>query len=308
MVTPHCVLRRCERVSRCSGLAGAGIAQLAVARLTSRRQARQPAKVLRQLDVVAFHDIGIRRFSGSSGAWGLRRTVRRVAATEASCPRSAGHRAIDDPPKSSHSNIMKTNYSLDTANPARRHDPNVATSRPTSPQPGIPPRHLVPAHLARRFHQICLGVSAEILEPDDLNPIEYAVLAAVDDHPAIDQGGLGAQLGIDPASTSQIVERLAKRDLLARSVDPADRRARVLQLTTAGVQLRGRLRPDLLAAQNRIMSVLSDDEQVTLIALLARLVERNDAYARPGNGRRKPGGRPRRDGDTRGASSGLEQG
>ena len=108
------------------------------------------------------------------------------------------------------------------------------------------PRHRVPAHLARRFHQVCLGMGAEILDPEDLNPIEYALLAAVDDNPGIDQRGLSGRLGVDPASTSQMVERLARRGLLEQAVQPTDRRARLLSATPVGTQLRARLRPGLL--------------------------------------------------------------
>ena len=150
------------------------------------------------------------------------------------------------------------------------------------------PRHRVPAHLARRFHQICLGMGAEILDPEDLNPIEYALLATVDDNPGIDQRGLSGRLGVDPASTSQMVERLARRGLLEQAVQPTDRRARLLSPTPVGAQLRAKLRPALLAAQDRVLSVLSPENQETLLELLARVVEGNDAYARPGNGRRKP--------------------
>src|SRR5215813_3597546 len=133
------------------------------------------------------------------------------------------------------------------------------------------PHHRVPAHLARRFHQICLGASAEILDPEDLNPIEYALLAAVDDNPGIDQRSLGGRLGIDPASTSQMVDRLARRGLLEQAVHPEDRRARLLRPTSAGTGLRARLRPDLLAAQDRVLGVLAPEEQETLLALLARV-------------------------------------
>jgi len=31
--------------------------------------------------------------------------------------------------------------------------------------------HRVPAHLARRFNQICLGVTAEILDREDINAV-----------------------------------------------------------------------------------------------------------------------------------------
>jgi hypothetical protein len=93
-------------------------------------------------------------------------------------------------------------------------------------KPAVPQGHRVPAHLARRFHQICLGVTAEILEGEGLTPTEYGVLAAVDDHPGQDQRGLAAGLGIDAASTSQIVDRLERAGLIARRVNPEDRRAR----------------------------------------------------------------------------------
>ena len=41
------------------------------------------------------------------------------------------------------------------------------------------PSHRVPAHLARRFHQICLGVTGEILLGEDLTPMLWGVLVAV---------------------------------------------------------------------------------------------------------------------------------
>jgi DNA-binding MarR family transcriptional regulator len=131
-------------------------------------------------------------------------------------------------------------------------------------------------------------VSAEILDPEDLNPIEYALLAAADDNPGIDQRGLSVQLGIDPASTSQMVERLGRRGLLDQTIHLSDRRARLLRPTPVGTQLRARLRPELLAAQDRVLGVLSPEDQETLLVLLSRVVEGNDSYARPGNGRRKP--------------------
>jgi DNA-binding MarR family transcriptional regulator len=114
------------------------------------------------------------------------------------------------------------------------------------------------------------------------------LLAAVDDAPGIDQRSLGRRLGIDPASTSQMADRLARRGLVEQAMDPIDRRARLLRPTPVGGRLRAGLRPGLLAAQQRVLGVLAPEEQETLLRLLARVVEGNDSYARPGNGRRKP--------------------
>jgi len=52
--------------------------------------------------------------------------------------------------------------------------------------------------------------------------------------------------------------------------------------------LRRRLRPSLLNAQERLLEPLAKAERAALLDMLARVIEANDFYARPGNGRRKP--------------------
>jgi DNA-binding MarR family transcriptional regulator len=171
--------------------------------------------------------------------------------------------------------------------------PDEATSAGTSAKAAttILPRHRVPAHLARRFHQICLGVTAEILGPLGWSPMEYSVLAAAEDDAGLDQRGMAKRLGIDTASASQMIDKLEKAKLVSRRINPADRRARLLRLTPAGVKFRQQLRPSLLAAQKRLLRPLSVDEQDLLLDLLSRVIEGNASYARPGNNYRK---RPRK--------------
>ena len=41
----------------------------------------------------------------------------------------------------------------------------------------------VPAHLPRRFHQICLGAVAEVIGSTGIAPSEYAVLVSIVDLP-----------------------------------------------------------------------------------------------------------------------------
>jgi MarR family transcriptional regulator, temperature-dependent positive regulator of motility len=163
--------------------------------------------------------------------------------------------------------------------------PRPAAAAPTTK---VAPTHRVPAHLARRFHQICLGVLAEVTEPNGLTPLQYAVLAALDDEPGIDQRRLATRLGTDPVSTGQIVDRLEKSSWVDRRVDETDRRARVLRLTAAGTRLRRRLRPTIAVAHDRVLTPLSPPEQTMLLHLLTRVIESNESYARPGNGRRHP--------------------
>jgi MarR family transcriptional regulator, temperature-dependent positive regulator of motility len=153
----------------------------------------------------------------------------------------------------------------------------------------VPAVHRVPAHLARRFNQICVGAMAEIMSPEGIMPREYAVIATIADVPGLDQRTLATRLGIDPASAGQMLDRLEDMELVDRRVHPVDRRARVLRLTARGVKLRQRLIPAARAAHDRIMAPLSPAERGLFIEFLVRIVEANESYARPGNGRRRPG-------------------
>lgn len=148
--------------------------------------------------------------------------------------------------------------------------------------------HRVPAHLARRFNQICVGAMAEFMAPEGIMPREYAVLATIDDAPGLDQRTLASRLGIDAVTAGEMVDRLEAMGLLDRRIHPADRRARALTLTARGARMRNRLIAPGKAAHERIMAPLSASERKLFVDFLVRIVEANEGYARPGNGRRRP--------------------
>jgi MarR family transcriptional regulator, temperature-dependent positive regulator of motility len=148
--------------------------------------------------------------------------------------------------------------------------------------------HRVPFPLARRFHQICATVVAEVYAGEELRMLDYAALACLDDFPGIDQRHLARLMGVDRTNVGQIVDELEASGLVDRRVNGDDRRARELRATARGQKLRRDLRPKLLDAQARILAPLTPKEQVLLIELLARVVEANEVHARPGAGRRRP--------------------
>lgn len=152
---------------------------------------------------------------------------------------------------------------------------------------GVPPNHRVPAHLARRFQQICLGIAAEVTGPAGLTPIEYTVIGALDDWSDVDQGTLAAMLGINNVTIHHMAHRLEAVGLVEQRIDPFDRRSRLLRLTPRGHALRQELRSAGRAAQERILAPLAPAERPLFVDMLTRLVEAHEAYARPGNGRRR---------------------
>src|SRR3982751_1748521 len=91
--------------------------------------------------------------------------------------------------------------------------------------------HRVPAHLARRFHQICLGVTAEILAREDLTPMDWGVMAGVQEQPGSGQRHLAGSIGVDAVNFGQMIDALERKGLIKRQIDPQDRRARQLYVT-----------------------------------------------------------------------------
>ena len=161
------------------------------------------------------------------------------------------------------------------------HDELVHTS-------AVPDGQRVAAHLARRFQQVCLGVISEVTGPAGLSPLELSALVAIDQVPGIDQRGLARRIAIDTVSACHLLAHLEQQGWVDRAIDPADRRARRVTLTRSGAKLRSELRPLLRKAHDRILSALSTPERTQLIDLLTRVVESNEPYAKPGNGRRAP--------------------
>src|SRR5437016_1449047 len=112
-----------------------------------------------------------------------------------------------------------------------------------------PPVRRVPLALARRFFQICTSAAAEAVADADLTPQEFAVMAYVnssDGDPDLDQSALAARLGVDRNSTSLLVGSLETKGLVARRVSDADRRARLIRLTSKGERLLNKLHPPAL--------------------------------------------------------------
>src|SRR5713101_6461752 len=86
------------------------------------------------------------------------------------------------------------------------------------------PSHRVPAHLARRFHQICLGVTAEILLHEDLTPLLWGVMAAVLEQPGSGQRQLANSMGVDAVNFGQMIDFLERGGLSKREIEPEERR------------------------------------------------------------------------------------
>jgi DNA-binding MarR family transcriptional regulator len=163
-------------------------------------------------------------------------------------------------------------------------------------RPG-PPVRRIPLALARRFLQICTTAAAESVAEADLTPLEFAVMAYINEdigEPDIDLTSLAERVGIDRNNASLLVERLVSKGLVDRREHAEDRRVRLLRLTSRGEKLH----PQATAGQQRILASLKPAERELLLDLLVRVIESNLSLARPGTGRRKRGSSPSISGKT----------
>lgn len=105
----------------------------------------------------------------------------------------------------------------------------------------------------------------------DLTPMQWAVLAKLDEEGATSQNRLGRLAAMDGATVKGVVDRLTERGLVDTRADPDDRRHRVVALTAAGRRLVARSRAAAAAITEETLRPLSAGERSALLALLRKL-------------------------------------
>ncbi len=132
--------------------------------------------------------------------------------------------------------------------------------------------HRMPGHQVRRLQQVAVALFAEELQPWDITPVQYAVLATLERHTPISQTTLSALIAYDRATIGGVIDRLDAKGWLSRTLDPDDRRLRLLSLTPAGRDVLACLHPPVKAVQARLLAPLSVDERQQFEALCLKLL------------------------------------
>ena len=102
---------------------------------------------------------------------------------------------------------------------------------------------------------------------------DLASLRALADLGEVPIGRLAAALAIRQSSATNLVDRLATAGLVARGVDPADRRVTTLRLTDRAREALGDRALFEASGLPRRVARLSPGERVQLAALLERMLE-----------------------------------
>jgi len=124
-------------------------------------------------------------------------------------------------------------------------------------------------------HQLRRGVQAWTAiwqqQFDDLTTPQFGVLRVLQKRGPLDQTALGVLTSIDRSTLTTLLDRLEGRRLVTRTIDPANRRIRVVALTDEG---RAYLHEALVKAarvQEYLAGFFDDDELGRLVVLLRRL-------------------------------------
>lgn len=121
----------------------------------------------------------------------------------------------------------------------------------------------------READQVMVGVPA--------GPRGYQVLAACGREGPRTQLALAQQLGLDRTVMTYLLDDLQKDGLVERRPDPADRRARRVELTDDGRARLCELAQRLREAEERLLDRLDPDERESLRRMLFRLATGSDA-------------------------------
>ncbi|HWL47191.1 MAG TPA: MarR family transcriptional regulator [Sphingomonadaceae bacterium] len=108
-------------------------------------------------------------------------------------------------------------------------------------------------------------------EPFGLRPGHYSALLMLRARPGCRQQDIGEALRIQRPNLVAMIETLEQRGLVARGVNPADRRAYALSLTEAGAALLAAMDAANSAHEARLAAMLAPIEPATLLPGLRRL-------------------------------------
>lgn len=128
------------------------------------------------------------------------------------------------------------------------------------------------SHLLHRAEQFAADRFAQLAN-DSVTLRQFAVLAAIAEQPGLSQSDLVRATGIDRSTLADMMNRLAKRGLVARSASSSDARAYAVRLSTAGSALLNTTASHARAADAAVLELLPRAQRKGFLKTLAQLAE-----------------------------------
>ena len=124
--------------------------------------------------------------------------------------------------------------------------------------------------LMKAFHAL-IPHATESIKRTELGDSDFRVLEALLHKGPLPVNTIGPKVWLTPGSISVAVDRLVKKGLVSRKDRAGDRRVRQVELTAKGRALITRGFREHAATMETAVSVLSQNERLTLLRLLKKL-------------------------------------
>jgi DNA-binding MarR family transcriptional regulator len=121
--------------------------------------------------------------------------------------------------------------------------------------------------LSRAFN----AAEAPLLEANDIRMWDYVVLSALEGGVAPTQLELAKVSGRDKTRIIGNLDTLEEAGLLARRPDPTDRRAKIVEITSAGRDVVARCRAAIARMEDDALADIPDGDRRTFLNVLGRL-------------------------------------
>ncbi|MFX0579003.1 MarR family winged helix-turn-helix transcriptional regulator [Nocardia nepalensis] len=127
-----------------------------------------------------------------------------------------------------------------------------------------------PGHLVRLLYQRHNAIWSRTVG-ESITPIQFAILNVIYvDGPSV-QKEVAQRVGADTSTMTQAVGSLERKNLINRTINPADKRERRIALTRSGRREYAQLLPKADAVQEILFSVLAPEDHSLALAVLQDL-------------------------------------
>jgi DNA-binding MarR family transcriptional regulator len=137
-----------------------------------------------------------------------------------------------------------------------------------------------PGHLLRRCHQISVAIFLDECQAFDLTPLQYVTLSALAAYGSMDKATIGGAVALDRTTVAVVVKNLEERGLVTTRPSDHDRRAKLIKITTKGLNLMSSAQNEAANAQERAVAPLTQKERAELLRLLGKIAEESNFLSR----------------------------
>jgi DNA-binding MarR family transcriptional regulator len=137
-----------------------------------------------------------------------------------------------------------------------------------------------PGHLIRRLQQIAVAIFMDEFRNYEITPVQYIALVAVRDRPGLEQQAIADLIAIDRSSAGRVFQFLEEQGYVQRVTPKNNRRTKQIFVTVPGTRLLATCSKLIRRAEERILKVLTAQEQRQFMQLLVKLVDINNTLSR----------------------------